>query len=290
MKVVLTHVYRDEDLADLRSRLPGIEVVVRPESLADALVDADAVACHALSVPDTARATRLRLVQSLSAGADAIDPAAVPPGAVLCIIGGHELVIAEWVLMAMLALPRRVVHLDRELREGRWYRFGDERLDLGEPELAGKTVAVVGWGQIGREVGRLAEALGARVVPVSRSLGNLGDLASLLEGANFAVVAVALRPETTGLLGERELRALGPGGYLVNVARGAVVDETALYEALRDRRLAGAALDVWWRYPKGPGEVVLPSEHPFLLSILWTVGILVVFAPMAVRRYRAIDR
>ena len=70
MKVVLTHVYRDEDLADLRSRLPGIEVVVRPESLADALVDADAVACHALSVPDTARATRLRLVQSLSAGAD----------------------------------------------------------------------------------------------------------------------------------------------------------------------------------------------------------------------------
>lgn len=260
---MLTHVYRDADLDDLRARLPDAEVVARPESLAAALVDADAVVCHPLTREDTASATKLRLVQSMSAGADAIDRAAVPEGATLCVVGGHERTIAEWVLMAMLALPRQVMRLDRDLRRGVWHRHGDERLDLGEPELEGKTVAVIGWGQIGREVGGLAEALGARVVPVSRSLGNLGAIAEVLEMADFAVLALMLTPETERLIGERELWALGPRGYLVNVARGAIVDEDALFQSLRDGRIAGAALDVWWNYPAEPGEVVLPSRHPF---------------------------
>lgn len=263
MKIVLTHVYREADLDDLRARLPDAEIVVKPDSLADALADADAVVCHRLTPEDTSRATRLRLVQSMSAGADAIDRAALPEGATFCVVGGHELAIAEWVLMAMLALPRQVVRLDRDLRRGVWHRHGDERLDLGTPELAGKTVAVIGWGQIGREVGRLAEAVGANVVPVSRSLGNLDALADVLAGADFGVVAVMLTPQTERLIRTRELDALGSTGYLVNVARGAVVDEDALFESLRDGRIAGAAIDVWWTYPTEPGEVVLPSKHPF---------------------------
>jgi phosphoglycerate dehydrogenase-like enzyme len=74
---------------------------------------------------------------------------------------------------------------------------------------------------------------------------------------------VALTPETRGLVGAQELEALGPAGYLVNVARGGVVDEDALYAALREATIAGAALDVWWEYPKERGEDALPSSRPF---------------------------
>lgn len=264
MKVVVTHVYRHANIDELRARLPGVELVVEPDPLAAALEDADAVVCHTLAVADTARAERLRLVQAMSAGADRIEREAVPSGAVLCTVGGHERTMAEWVLMAMLALPRRVLQFDGDLRRGLWRRFGDERIDLGEPELAGKRVCVIGYGQIGRAVAELALAVGADVDAVSRrSVRPLDELEAALTEADFAVVAIALRPETERLIGTRELDALGPSGYLVNVARGAIVDEDALYEALRDGRIAGAALDVWWNYPSGKGEIVLPSRHPY---------------------------
>lgn len=265
MRLVFADVSEPARVDEVRARLPGAEVAVVADraALAGALRDADAVVCHRLGAADTAGATRLRLVQAMSAGADGIDRAAIPAGATLAVVGGHERAMAEWVLMAMLALPRRVLRFDRDLRQGVWHRHGDERVDLGEPELEGKTVCVLGHGQIGREVERLATALGAHVVPVSRSLGNLAELAAVLERSDFAVVALMLTPETRGLVGAPELAALGPAGYLVNVARGAIVDEQALYEALRDGTIAGAALDVWWEYPEEEGDVVMPSSLPF---------------------------
>ena len=265
MRFVFAKPYGTIDLDRLRARLPDAEIVAVEERdrLAAELAEADAVVTHRLAAADTALATRLRLVQAVSAGADSIERDAIPEGCALCIVGGHERAMAEWVLMATLALPRQLLRFDRDLREGVWHRHGEERLDLGEPELDGRTVVVLGYGQIGREVEKLASALGARVSPVSRSLGNLGALAEELERADFAVVAVALTPETEGLVGARELEALGPESYLVNVARGQIVDEDALYEALRDGTIAGAALDVWYEYPKESGEVVLPSKLPF---------------------------
>jgi phosphoglycerate dehydrogenase-like enzyme len=265
MKLVFADVAGAADVEPVRQRLPDAEIVVVDDraALADALRGADAVACHRLAAADLVHAERLRLVQALSAGADAIERDALPRGAVLCVVGGHERAIAEWVLMALLALPRQLLRFDRDLRRGVWHRHGDERLDLGEPELEGQTLCVIGHGQIGREVGRLAAAAGAVVAPVSRSLGNLGELASTLQRSDFAAVCVALTPQTRGLVGARELQALGGRGYLVNVARGAVVDEDALYAALRDGTIAGAALDVWWRYPDEPGDVVPPSARPF---------------------------
>ena len=244
-----------------------IAFVTESDRLADELADADAVVCHRLTAADTARASRLRLVQSVSAGADGIDRIAIPDGAALCNAPGAGRTIAEWVLMAMLMLPREVLRFDRDLRRGVWHRFDDERIDLCEPELERKSVAVVGYGEIGREVAGLAAALGARPTVLTRrprdGARGLDELVDALGSADFAVVAVPLRPETTGLIAERELAALGPRGFLVNVARGAVVDEDALYAALRDRRIAGAALDVWYRYPRERGEVVQPSRHPF---------------------------
>ena len=136
-------------------------------------------------------------------------------------------------------------------------------------ELGGRTVGVVGMGHIGREVARLAKAFGCRVLAIRRSYRERGadppadealppaDLDYLLGESDFVVLAAPLSEETAGLIGERELRLLGPHGYLINVARGGLVDEPALVRALRGGAIAGAALDVYEREP-------LPVE-----SALW---------------------
>lgn len=204
MKIVFAEPFEALGLRGLRERLPPSEVVVVDDrgSLADELADADAVVCHRLSTADTVRASRLRLVQAVSAGADGIERDAVPAGAVLCNTPGAGRAIAEWIVMAMLMLPRNVLAFDRDLRRGVWHRFDDERLDLGEPELEGKTVAIVGYGDIGRAVAGLADALGARSVAVTRTprdgARSLDDLRDVLADADFAVVAIPFGPKRKG--------------------------------------------------------------------------------------------
>jgi phosphoglycerate dehydrogenase-like enzyme len=269
--------------SDLTRRIEALGVAlvrVAPEdrdALRRELAGADALLCTRLEPADTEGATGLRLVQALSAGADRVDPAAVPPGCALCNLFGHEQAIAEWCLMAMLALSRRLVTYDRRLREGDWAP------DLPwELELAGRVVGTIGYGHIGRRVAELARAVGMDVVAATRSpseeraaglrrLVSFDDLGALLDEADFAVVAVPSTDETRGLVGAEQLARLGPGGYVLNVARGDVVDERALYEALRDGTIAGAAIDVWYRYPRG-GARTLPAELPFheLENVLMT--------------------
>ena len=179
--------------------------------------------------------------------------------------------------MAIFGLHRRLLVFDRDLRQGRWHRRDEDFLGALPPgDLDELTVGTVGLGPIGAKVSELARCLGMRTIAVTRSpsperarryglewLGSLAELPQLLEQADFAVVCLPLRPETEGLIGARELELLGPEGFLLNVGRGRVVDEQALYEALRDARIAGAALDVWYRYPSDEGPHPLPAEHPF---------------------------
>jgi phosphoglycerate dehydrogenase-like enzyme len=271
LRVVLVGGAGDDIAARLIERLPGSEIVrvTDPKRLAEALREADAVVCNRLAPEDTRDAGRLRLVQAMSAGADRVDPAALPPGCVLCNAYEHEDAIAEWVLMAVLALTRHLLVYDRGLREGGWSR------DLPlERELRGRTLGTIGYGHIGRRVVELGRAFGMEAVAVTRSptperadglrwLGSLDDLDRLFEEADVAVICVPLAPETAAIVGGRQLELLGSEGYLANVARGAIVQEQALYEALRDRRIAGAALDVWWSYPESRHAPGQPSAYPF---------------------------
>jgi phosphoglycerate dehydrogenase-like enzyme len=212
-------------------------------------------------------------VQAYSAGADGIEPEALPSGCTFCNLYGHERAIAEWALMCMLVLSRHLLAYDRGLREGRWRRYDDDAIEL-ERLLHGQVVGLVGFGHIGRETAELARAVGMQVAAVTRTpspergaglrwLGGLDDLHRLLTEADFAVVTVPLASETAGLIGEAELDALGPSGHLLNPARGEVVDEEVLYRALRDGRIAGAAIDTWYRYPAEAGEEIAPSRFPF---------------------------
>jgi phosphoglycerate dehydrogenase-like enzyme len=271
LRVVLVGDSGDDIAARLLERRPDAEIfhVDEHARVADALADAHAVVCNRLRPSDTRKAKRLRLVQATSAGADRVDPAALPAGCVLCNAYEHEDAIAEWVIMAVLALTRHLLAYDRGLRAGEWNRG----LPL-ERELRGRTLGTVGYGHIGRRVVELGRAFGMEAVAVTRPptparakalrwLGPLPDLDRLFEEADIAVVCVPLAPDTKRLVGDRQLALLGPQGYLANVARGGIVQEQPLYEALRERRIAGAALDVWWSYPRSRHGTAEPSAYPF---------------------------
>ena len=246
---------------------PGL----RDEDVTPLLMDTDALVSRRFTAGMAQGANRLRLIMTPGAGTNEIDFNAVPPGAVVCNVYGHEVAIAEYVFMTMLALNRDLLNMDRRFRQRDW----SDRANGPQREMRGATLGIVGLGRIGSEIARRASVFGMRVVAATRTpdpvrkdelglahLGGMNDLHDVLADADFVVVAVPLQQDTIGLLGQAELRAMKPSAYLVNVARGPVIDEDALYDALREREIAGAALDVWYRYPddkvSGP-----PATRPF---------------------------
>lgn len=239
-----------------------------------------------------AAARRLRLVQVPGAGLDRIDRASLPPGASLANVYGHETGIAEYVMGAMLALSRGFARLDAALRRGRWEsQWAPGPSPPAWPELAGRTLGILGYGHIGQALARRARAFDMQVVAVRRrtepsderaTIHGPEGIGDLLARADYVAITLPLTPATRGLIGERELERMKPDAVLVNVARAEIVDEEALYRALAEKRIAGAALDVWYRYPAGP-EPTLPARHPFheLPNLLmtphvsgWTEGML----------------
>ena len=259
------------------------------------LADVDVLVTLVFSPEMGAAAKRLKLVQVPGAGLDRIDRSALPAGAALANVYGHEVGIAEYVVGAMLALTRNFCRIDSSLRRGVW----ESQWGVGSsppapwPELAGKTLGILGYGRIGQALARRARAFDMDVCAIRRDvtrssldglsfLGGPADLEEVLRRSDYLAVTLSLNDETRGLLGERELGLVKPTAVLVNVARAEILDEDALYRALAERRLAGAALDVWYRYPKEAGPTP-PACRPFheLANVLmtphvsgWTEGML----------------
>jgi lactate dehydrogenase-like 2-hydroxyacid dehydrogenase len=173
--------------------------------------------------------------------------------------------VADLAMGMIVAVMRRIVEADRFVRAGRWL---SGLLPPGSG-LGGKTCGIIGLGAIGREIAKRAEAFGMSVCyhgPRRKegvAYAYYPELENLARESDCLVVACRSTPETRDLVNARILDALGPEGYLVNIARGPIVDEQALIAALKDRRIAGAALDVFWNEPQVPAE--LPAmEHVVL--------------------------
>ena len=231
-------------------------------------------------------AKRLRLIQLPGAGYDKIHHESIPPGVIVANCYEHEQGIAEWTLMMCLALCRKLIEADSQLRQGDWSLSPVAGAVDPYPELGGKTMGIVGLGRIGRAVASLCRAfrmrcVGSDIAGVSDEEGDeLGldfvgggeDLDQIVQQSDFLTIAVPLNAFTRGLVGERELASMKPTAYLINPARGPIVDEKALFEALRDRKIAGAALDAWYIYCKDDGRRISPSMYPFhsLSNVLMT--------------------
>lgn len=225
---------------------------------------ADADALIALRLPPEALGTarKLRMLQFPGAGVMHSRPEELPAGCALVNVYEHEIPIAEYVMMAILMHVTQVRRSAALFEEGIWEGAG--RLGGATHEEAyGKTLGIIGYGHIGRAAAARAVAFGMRVLAVSKRLDTSVPLPRLLAESDFVLIACPLTEETRGMIGERELALMRPDGVLINVARAEIVDERALFEALRDRRIGGAALDAWYRYPSRPGERMHGSRHAF---------------------------
>jgi D-3-phosphoglycerate dehydrogenase len=240
---------------------------LKGDALRDALRLADGVVVRSgtqITAAELDEPGKLRVIVRAGVGVDNIDVAAATRKGVIVMNtpGGNTVSTAEHTIAMLMALARHLPTADASLHAGKW-----ERSKLTGVQLAGKTLGVVGLGRVGREVARRAAGLDMKVVGYDPFLAAAGaaqmgietvpDLDSLLPRVDFLTVHTPLTDETRGLIGARELGLLRPGARVLNCARGGIIDETALADALRSGRLAGAALDVFTEEPP-------PADHPLL--------------------------
>jgi phosphoglycerate dehydrogenase-like enzyme len=288
MKIVVA----DTNLAPLRAHLEegvpsGSEVLwLDPRDLPAVeaeVADADVLVSSNCPATVGASGKRLRLVHAPGAGLDGIDVSALPAGTVVANTFHHEDSIAEYVVASTILLRRGFLPQDAALRRDEWASPAyDPALPWGD-SLGAATIGFVGFGHIGARAWERFRPFGARGVAVTRRgdvdaaahglewSGATDDLGSLLDRADVVVVSAPLTPETTGMIGAAELARMRRTAVLVNVGRGPLIEEQALFEALRDHRIAGAAIDVWYGYPAN-GATAAPSRLPFreLPNVLMT--------------------
>jgi phosphoglycerate dehydrogenase-like enzyme len=210
-----------------------------------------------------------RLLHVPGAGLDAVHTGSLRPDTAIANVFEHEIPIAEFVLARLLEWEIRAGAMQAAFGPERWPGQYRERVPHGE--LHGRSLGLIGYGRIGRAIAARAAAFGLRVTAVddhtsadaNAAVRSTADLPDLLAHSDYLVVACPLTPETTGLLDAAALAAMPAHAVLVNISRAAIVDPAALYTALRDNRIGGAILDVWYAYPTGGDPDPAPAAQPF---------------------------
>ena len=243
------------------------------EACEDAVAAADAIVTVAFNHPSQ-QAPRLRLVQTQAAGFERVDMACLPDRVTVCNAFGHTRAIAEYAVMTMLMWTHEWKAVEASFRAGSW-KYSGSMVGPLRSELNSKTVGVLGFGEMGAEIARRSHAMGSRILICARNpdkavasglaerVYGLDELDAFLGVCDFVIVCVALTPETTGLIDAARLARMKRAAVLVNVARGPVVDEAALYAALTRGDIAGAVIDVWWQYPDAANPGRRGSRFPF---------------------------
>ncbi len=236
-----------DDAAELARRIGGATVAVNIRAYAP-FTDAVFAACP-----------NLRLVSIWGVGTDHIDLAsAARRGITVCNTpGANAIAVAEHAVALMMSVARKIPQIDSAMRKGEW-----PREMLGQ--LHGKTLAVLGTGAIGSHVVKLARAFGMTVLEWRARRGNLAERDAMLRQADFVSLHVRLTPQTRGFIGAREVGLMKSDAILINTGRGALVDRDALHDALANRRIAGAGLDVFHDEPLKADDPILGFANTVL--------------------------
>ncbi|MDP6692647.1 MAG: 2-hydroxyacid dehydrogenase [Alphaproteobacteria bacterium] len=217
-------------------------------------------------------APNLKVLQLPVAGLDKVDVNAVPASAAICNVYEHEVAIAEYTFNGMLEWVVGLARRNTEFKTGDWSgtpSMGGQT----RGELSGMTIGCLGYGNIGRAIARRALAFDMKVMALTQNprplqpephfLGGYGDLAKLLEEADFLVICCPLSEQTRGIISKEQLAAMKSSAVVINVARGHIADEDALYAALKDGVIGGAVLDTWYQYPSADNPTIRPSRRPY---------------------------
>ncbi len=217
---------------------------------------------------------KVRLYHAPAAGVDAIKRDLLPVDAQLCCCFGHENAITEYVMAALLLRHVPIPAADRDLRQGKWtFWAGGGGPEALRTELGDRTIGLLGFGHIGRTIAARAKAFGMRVTVANRTTVakgplidetfGLGELKVFMGSADYIVASLPNLPATQGIVGAAELAAMRPHAVILNVGRGPVIDEAALYASLQQRRIGGAIIDTWYVYPSGANQTAHPASLPF---------------------------
>jgi D-3-phosphoglycerate dehydrogenase len=277
-RVLVPDLMSPQGIAILKAR-EDIEVVVYdpfvpiPE-LHAMLADAAAIALSSTPYrkPEMDASPRMQVVARIGVGFDAVEiPALTARGVPLMTTGiANSTSVAEQAVFFIMALAKRAATLDAVVRHDRWF----ERMDNQPGEITGKTVLVVGFGRIGTRTAKRCAALEMQVqvydphVPASAIAAAgyqpVADLDAALPEADFVTIHCPKSPATIGLFGAERIARMKPGAGLVNTARGGIVDEPALYDALVSGHLRGAGLDVFESEPVKPDNKLFTLEQVLL--------------------------
>ena len=274
-RILVTDPIAEEGIAVLAEQAQvDVRLALKPDELRAAIADYDALVVRSETKVTRAvieAAPRLRIIARAGVGVDNIDVDAATERGIVVVNAptGNTVSAAELTVALILALARHVPQADASLRRGEW-----SRQNFMGVEVRGKTVGIIGLGQVGAAVARRLRGLEMTVlaydpyVPEERArlLGvELAAFDEVLRRADFLTLHTTLTPETTHLIGREQIAAMKPGSRLINTARGGLVDETALLEALNSGHIAGAGLDVFEQEPP-PGDNPLLT-HPRVICV-----------------------
>ena len=242
------------------------------DSMLAACGDADVVTGGRIPGEYIREAKELKMIQAFGAGIDKIDLQAVLERENLLLCNNHinAAEVAEYTIMLLLSAAKHIIISDREFRSGDW------NMGWGGPlpniEIRDKTCLLLGFGNIGTAIAERLKGFGVKIIAATRTGTNsrtdlvdemvsIDDVESIVGKADFVILSLPLTQQSKGLVGKDFLSGMKSTALLVNISRGPIIVETDLYDALKEHRIAGAALDVWWEYPqKHRGSGKSPSE------------------------------
>ncbi len=290
----------------LESNLPpGVKVVELPREAAssgeyDHLIGEHDVLVSLKFTRKDSPAPKFRLLHVPGAGLDGIDFQTLPDSAFVCNVFEHEIPIAEYVLCAMLESEIRFSSMHGAFSNAAWPDLYRSRVTHGE--LYGKTLGIIGFGRIGQEVAKRASAFGMCVIAANRSpirscenlqrSLSMTQLDTLLCDADYVVIACPYTQETRALINAARFKKMKKTSVLINVSRAEIVSQEDLFNALSSRQIAGAVLDVWYRYPATNDDQSPPADLPFdsLPNVFCTPHSSAWTTRLSERRYRFIGQ